>query len=96
MIETTLIAPSQIARGGKPRGDGEGMGQMDGRRPPHNEGEAMPRGTPGRGPVGAGGGPGNVPMGPPGSIVIVPEPPVTFTDDWFTAEHHAPKATTQP
>ena len=79
-----------------PRGDGEGMGQMDGRRPLRNDGEGMPRGTPGRGPVGAGGGPGNVPMGPPGSIVIVPEPPVTFTDDWFTAEHHAPKATTQP
>ena len=72
------------------------MGQMDGRRPPHNEGEAIPRGAPGRGPEGPGGGPGTVPMGPPGSIVIVPEPPVTFTDDWFTAEHHAPKATTQP
>lgn len=79
-----------------PRGDGEGASQMDGRRPPRNDAEGMQRGTPGRGPEGAGGGPGNVPMGPPGSIVIVPEPPVTFTDDWFTAEHHAPKATTQP
>jgi light-independent protochlorophyllide reductase subunit L len=28
MIETTLIAPSQIARGGKPRGDGEGSVQV--------------------------------------------------------------------
>ena len=28
MMETTLIAPSQITRGGKPRGDGEGSVQV--------------------------------------------------------------------
>lgn len=32
------------------------------------------------------------PMGAPGSMVIVPEPPVTFPSDWFSASSHAPKA----
>jgi|GEM_PF-3136502 len=34
---------------------------------------------------------GVIPMGAPGSIVIVPEPAITFTADWFTAEHYAKK-----
>ena len=42
-------------------------------------------------PLGARGPGGGAPMGAPGSMVIMPEPPVTFPDDWFTAASHQAK-----
>lgn len=35
----------------------------------------------------------NAPLGAPGSMVIMPEPAVTFPQDWFTAARHASRAT---
>jgi len=49
-------------------------------------------GDPGQGPPpGARGPGGGAPMGAPGDMVIIPEPAITFPDDWFDAARHTGK-----
>lgn len=59
-----------------------GLDPADGQRPPpHAPGGAPDHGPrPPRGPMS--------PVGAPGGMVIVPEPPITFPADWFTAARH--------
>lgn len=68
-------APAPEAGGMRPPHDRAGGPSQDGPRPPRGDHAGAPA----------------PPMGPPSSMVIVPEPPVTFTDDWFTPARHMPE-----
>lgn len=59
-----------------------------GDRPPPPPGDMQGHRPPMDAPPGVRGGP----MGAPGSMVIIPEPPVTFPDDWFSAARHGAKS----
>ena len=60
----------------------------DGDRPPPPPGGVGARPRPIDGPPHPPTGGARDPMGAPGSMVIVPEPPITFADDWFSAARH--------